>query len=54
MTANQEEFFGRLIAAVPERYVFSQDVMSAMLDAARFDKKLAHSDRLPIAQQRAG
>lgn len=53
MTANEEEFFGRLVAALPERYVFPQVAMSAMLEAAISDKKQAHSDRLRIAQQRA-
>jgi len=52
MTDNELEFFGRLVAALPEHYIFPQVAMSALLEAASSDKKAAHSDRLRIAQQR--
>lgn len=53
MTANEAEFFNRLVTALPEHYVFPQVAMSALIEAASSDKKQAHSDRLRIAQQRA-
>lgn len=53
MTDNEEEFFGRLVAAFPDHYVFPQVAMSALLDTAAADKRTAHGDRLRIAQQRA-
>ena len=53
MTANELEFFGRLVAALPDHYIFPQVALSALLDAASPDKKTAHGDRLRIAQQRA-
>jgi hypothetical protein len=53
MTDNEKEFFGRLVAALPDHYIFPQVAMSALLEAASGDKKKAHSDRLRIAQQRA-
>jgi hypothetical protein len=52
MTDNEEEFFGRLVVALPDHYVFPQVAMSALLEAASSDKKKAYSDRLRIAQQR--
>jgi hypothetical protein len=52
MTPNEAEFFGRLIAALPDHYIFPQVAMSALIVAATSDKKKAHSDRLRIAQQR--
>jgi len=52
MTDNELEFFGRLVAALPGHYIFPQVAMSALLDTASSDKKIAHSDRLRIAQQR--
>ena len=52
MTDNEREFFGRLVAALPDHYVFPQVAMSALIEAASGDKKTAHSDRLKIAQQR--
>ena len=52
MTDNEEEFFGRLVVALPDHYIFPQVAMSALLDAASSDKKEAHSDRMSIAQQR--
>jgi hypothetical protein len=52
MTDNEAEFFGRLVVALPEHYIFPQVAMSALLDTASGDKKIAHSDRLRIAQQR--
>ncbi|MCC6072805.1 DUF2726 domain-containing protein [Massilia sp. GCM10020059] len=53
MTENELEFFGRLVSALPDHYVFPQVAMSALLEAASSDKKKSHSDRLRIAQQRA-
>ncbi len=52
MTDNELEFFGRLVAALPEHYIFPQVAMSALLEPSSSDKKVAHSDRLRIAQQR--
>jgi hypothetical protein len=52
MSDNEEEFFGRLIVALPDHYVFPQVAMSALLDAASTDKKEAHSHRMSIAQKR--
>jgi hypothetical protein len=52
MTDNEAEFFGRLVVALPEHYIFPQVAMSALLDTASGDKRIAHSDRLRIAQQR--
>src|SRR5689334_6388159 len=52
MTDNEAEFFGRLVVALPEHYIFPQVAMSALLDAASTDKRIAHRDRLRIAQQR--
>ena len=53
MTDNELEFFGRLVAALPDHYVFPQVAISALLEAASSDKKTSHSDRLRIAQQRS-
>jgi hypothetical protein len=52
MTANEAEFFGRLVAALPDHYIFPQVAMSALIEATTSDRKKAHSDRLRIAQQR--
>jgi hypothetical protein len=52
MTDNEAEFFGRLVVALPDHYIFPQVAMSALLDTTSSDKKTAHSDRLRIAQQR--
>lgn len=52
MTENEAEFFGRLIVALPEHYVFPQVSLSALIEAAATDKKRAYSDYLRIAQQR--
>jgi hypothetical protein len=52
MTDNEEEFFGRLVVALPDHYIFPQVAMSALLDTASSDKRTAHGDRLKIAQQR--
>lgn len=52
MTENEEEFFGRLVVALPDHYIFPQVAMSALLDTASSNKRTAHSDRLRIAQQR--
>ncbi|MES2898669.1 MAG: DUF2726 domain-containing protein [Pseudomonadota bacterium] len=53
MTDNELEFFGRLVSALPDHYIFPQVAMSALLEAASSDKRKSHSDRLRIAQQRA-
>lgn len=52
MTDNEAEFFGRLIVALPEHYVFPQVAMSALLQSSAGTARQAHSDRLRIAQQR--
>jgi hypothetical protein len=52
MTDNEAEFLGRLIAALPDHYVFPQVAMSALIEPSSRDKKQAHGDRLRIAQQR--
>jgi hypothetical protein len=52
MTENELEFFGRLVAALPDHYIFPQVAMSALLEPVNTDRKQAHSDRLRIAQQR--
>jgi hypothetical protein len=51
MTDNEMEFFGRLVAALPDHYIFPQVAMPALLDPAAGDRKQAHSDRNRIAQQ---
>lgn len=50
LTPNEEEFFGRLMHALPEYRVFCQVAMSALLTASSSDRKVAHADRLRIAQ----
>jgi hypothetical protein len=52
MTENEAEFFGRLVVALPDHYIFPQVAMSALLETTSSDKKTAHGDRLRIAQQR--
>jgi hypothetical protein len=52
MTDNEAEFFGRLVVALPDHYIFPQVAMSALLETTSSDKKTAHGDRLRIAQQR--
>jgi cellulose biosynthesis protein BcsQ len=52
MTENELEFFGRLVTALPDHYIFPQVSMTALLEASSGDRKIAHSDRLRIAQQR--
>lgn len=52
MTENETEFFGRLIVALPDHYIFPQVSLSALIEAAAKDKKRAYSDYLRIAQQR--
>lgn len=52
MTDNEAEFFGRLVVALPEHYVFPQVAMTALIQAASISQKKAHGDRLRIAQQR--
>lgn len=52
MTENEEEFFGRLVVALPDHYIFPQVAMSALLEPSSSNKRTAHSDRLRIAQQR--
>lgn len=53
LTENEAEFFGRLIVALPEYYIFPQVALSALIEAAATDKKRAYGDHLRIAQQRA-
>ena len=53
MTENEAEFFGRLVVALPEHYIFPQVAMTALIEAASKDRRTAHGDRLRIAQQRA-
>src|SRR4051812_20476941 len=53
MSENELDFFGRLVAALPDHYIFPQVAMSALLEAASSDKKAAHRDRLHITLQRA-
>lgn len=52
MSPNEEEFFGRLVDALPECFVFPQVSMIALIEAASPDKRIAHRDRLRVAQQR--
>jgi Protein of unknown function (DUF2726) len=52
MTDNEEELFGRLVVALPDHYIFPQVAMSALLETASGDKRMAYGDRLRIAQQR--
>jgi hypothetical protein len=52
MTDNEEEFFGWLVVALPDHYIFPQIAMSALLQPASTDGRTAHGDRLRIAQQR--
>jgi hypothetical protein len=44
MTDNEAEFFGRLVVALPDHYIFPQVAMSALLDTASSDKRTAHGD----------
>ncbi len=52
MTDNELEFFGRLVKAVPEHFIFPQVAMSAILQTTETDRKKAYGDHLRIAQQR--
>lgn len=52
MTENELEFFGRLVAALPQHYVFPQVAMSALLKPASGSTATRNRDRLRIAQQR--
>jgi hypothetical protein len=52
MTDNELEFFGRLVQALPQYYIFPQVAMSALLEAASSDEARRNTDRLRIAQQR--
>jgi len=52
MTENEREFFARLVGALPEHYVFPQVAMGALIVPASNDRKIAHADRLRVAQQR--
>jgi len=52
MTENEREFFARLVVALPEHYIFPQVAMGALIVPASNDKKIAHADRLRVAQQR--
>lgn len=52
MTENELEFFGRLVSALPQYYVFPQVAMSALLEPASRDEARRRTDWLRIAQQR--
>lgn len=52
MTDNEEEFFGRLVVALPDHYIFPQVALSALLEPASGNGKTAYADRLRVAQQR--
>jgi hypothetical protein len=52
MTDNELEFFGRLVKALPDHSIFPQVALSALIEASSGDKKIAHGDRMRIAQQR--
>lgn len=52
MTENESEFFGRLIVAMSDYYIFPKVALSALIEAAAKDKKRAYSDDLRIARQR--
>lgn len=52
MTENERDFFVRLVDALPDHYIFPQVAMGALIVPASTDKKLAHVDRLRVAQQR--
>lgn len=52
MTENECEFFGRLVVALPDHYIFPQVALPALIEAAVKDRKRAYSDFLRIAQQR--
>ncbi|QOY92707.1 DUF2726 domain-containing protein [Massilia sp. UMI-21] len=52
MTENESEFFGRLIVALPDHYIFPQVALPALIEGGAKDKKRAYSDYLRIAQQR--
>lgn len=52
MTDNERAFFGRLVNALPDHYIFPQVAMSALLEPSSSDRRRSHSDRLRIAQQR--
>lgn len=52
MTPNELEFFGRLVRALPQHYVFPQVAMSALIEPASANDEAWHRDRLRVAQQR--
>ena len=52
LTENELEFFGRLVQALPQYYIFPQVAMSALLEAASTNEARRNTDRLRIAQQR--
>lgn len=52
MTANEKEFFGRLISALPGHFVFPQVAMSAIIEASATRENIKQQDRLRVAQQR--
>lgn len=52
MTDNEAEFFGRLVVAMPDHYIFPQVAMSGLIESSSGDRKTALADRLRIAQQR--
>lgn len=53
MTANELEFFDRLVSALPEYYVFPQVSFGAILQADMNDPKQQHGARLTFAQKMA-
>jgi len=52
MTDNELEFHFRLMKALPEHLIFPQVSMQALIQAFSADRRVAHADRLRIAQQR--
>lgn len=52
MTENEREFFIRLVDALPDHYIFPQVAMGALIVPSSKDQKVAHADRLRVAQQR--
>ena len=52
MTENERAFFGQLVHALPDHYIFPQVAMGALIVPASTNKSIAHADRLRVAQQR--
>lgn len=51
MTPNEREFYGRLIAALPEHFVFPQVAMSAIIEPLAHSKSDKQTDRNKISQK---